>query len=245
MGACRWDVLHAGVDGILPHHARQLSDAASSMCACLKALLHAHPPHPGHEPPFKRAKQSDSQGPLQHDDSELPKQHLQQQHSIQQQEEQQQQQQLQDIARDTYHQQQQEQLLQQQHLQMQEGLQQQLPTECMCKDAKLASVSAQQVPVPVVNVPPEQSHDRDEPTAPHREVATQAAQAADGMWQVLVNIATVNESELCQQLAQQCRDEDMQISPDLALADQSQLESLAATSHFHMAGATLTGKQHL
>lgn len=98
--------------------------------------------------------------------------------------------------------------------------------------------------MPAVDVLPEHSHDHNEP-APHGEVVSEAAQVADGIWQVLVKIGTVNESEMCQQLAQQCTDEDLQIPPDLALADQSQLESLAATSHFHMAGATLAGKQHL
>lgn len=45
----------AGVHGILPHHARQLSDAAASICKCFKNALEAHPDSPN-QPSHKRMK---------------------------------------------------------------------------------------------------------------------------------------------------------------------------------------------
>ncbi|KAL3148690.1 hypothetical protein ABBQ38_014104 [Trebouxia sp. C0009 RCD-2024] len=60
-------LLNTGVHGILPHHARQLSDAAASICKCLKHALEAHPGLPSDvgcaQPPHKRMKLMAQSGP--------------------------------------------------------------------------------------------------------------------------------------------------------------------------------------
>ena len=57
-------MLSAGVHGILPHYARQLSDAAASICKCLKQCLEAHSGSPGHLPHSnKRVKLTHNSSP--------------------------------------------------------------------------------------------------------------------------------------------------------------------------------------
>ena len=45
-------VFPADVSGVLPHYARQLSDAASALCHCIKAVLHSE----SHEPEHSRKR---------------------------------------------------------------------------------------------------------------------------------------------------------------------------------------------
>ncbi|KAA6425543.1 MAG: hypothetical protein FRX49_04440, partial [Trebouxia sp. A1-2] len=73
------------------------------------------------------------------------------------------------------------------------------------------------------------------------EGGQEAAQATADVWQLLISIGTASEQELHRLLAQQCREEDMQVPPDFRLADELQLAMLRARSDFDAAGVSASG----
>ena len=212
---------YAGVDGILPHRARQLSDAASSMCSCLKATLQSHKPPTDSEPSPKRTKLSAlAEQPHGNTVQQVPPQ-----------------QQLQQREEPIQQVQQQSQQQKQQH---------QLPDVSACSTEPLGQAN------PVITLPSQDLQKPDEAQLassllpPDDQEADQAIdqdtrQEADGVWQILVTIAVADAPDLCQQLDQQCRDEDMPVTSDLKLADKHDLDKLAAMTDFQMSNSSPEG----
>ena len=242
-------VCDAGVDGILPHHARQLSDAASSMCACLKILLQLHQPQADDQPPPRRAKRSvndDTSGV--HDPASQKGQLLQRPHPQQQHQECA----LQRLQPSDHMQQQQ----QQQQQRPQEQIEDPLPVVSSHKDTSLTQLPSHSQPtlaegMPHMAQPPANQEAALEGTQEAALEGTQkaalegtpeAAQAFGDVWQLLISVGTASEQELHRLLAQQCREEDLQAPPDFRLADELHLVTLGARSDFHAAGVSQSGE---
>ena len=81
------------------------------------------------------------------------------------------------------------------------------------------------------DVPPQQK-----PTA-----AADAQQTAEGVWQVLLQAAVAHEEELCQELIEQCKEEEMDVAPGLKLASRDQFEELALMADFSLSNLPLAG----
>jgi len=239
-------VCDAGVDGILPHYARQLSDAASSMCACLKTLLQLHQPQADGQPPPKRAKRSvnDDTSPINYPASQQG-QLLQRPHQQQQQQEYA----LQRLQPSKQQQQQQQQRLQEQ-------IQDPLPMVSSHKGTSLTQLTGHSQPTLAEGLPhtAQPPTDKDAAWEGVQEVVLEgtqeaalegtpeAAQAVGDVWQLLISVGTASEQELHRLLAQQCREEDVQAPPDFRLADELQLACLGARSDFNAAGVSPSGK---
>ena len=237
---------HAGVDGILPHYARQLSDAASSMCACLKILLQLHQPQADLQPPPKRAKHYVNDDIAQeHDPASQQGQLLQRAHQQQQQQQECTLQQLQ--PSDHMQQQQQE---QQQHLQ--EQVRDQLPV-VITSPTQLPSHSQPTFAEGLPHMAQKPANKEAALEGVHEVVlegtleaalegTQEPAQAVGDIWQTLTSVGTASQQELHRLLAQQCREEDVQVAPDFTLADELQLACLGARSDFHAADVSPSGK---
>ena len=308
--------------GILPHHARQLSDAAASICKCFKSTLEAHPTPPDNPPPLKRARLNahssslpEQQQPAQADASTQQQQQEQQitllqskaepqlaeqelrtnseQHQQQQQQQQLPEQLLQQL---TQHQHFPQQLLDQVKPLQQHGQQQQqqdnqqqraqpaghdaqpegrhspmLDSHAIHGATCLLHVSPSQN---VTAMPPAEKHEKpdlhqqqqqtyhaqqakhaqqanhaqsqcrgeDLPPEQHgHAAAADARQAAEGMWQVLLQAAVAHGEELCQELIEQCREEEMDVSLGLKLASREQFEELALMADFSLSDLSLAG----
>jgi len=254
-------VFDAGVDGIMPHHARQLSDAASSMCACLKTLLQSHQPQADDQPPPKRAKHPvNDETPQENDPASEQGQLLQRHHQQQPQQQQecalQQLQPVDHMQQRQQQQQQQQQQLQQQQQCLQEQIQDQLPTMSSHKGTSLTQLPSHSQPtlaegLPQIAQPPanqEAALEGVQEVTPEGiqdaalEGAQEAAQAVEDVWQLLISIGTGSQQELHCLLAQQCREEDMQAPLDFRLADDLQLATLGATADFNAAGVCPSGR---
>ena len=229
-------VCDAGVDGILPHYARQLSDAASSMCACLKTLLQLHQPQADGQPPPKRAKRSVNDGtPQVHDPASEQGQLLQRPHQQQQQQERA----LQRIQPSDRMQQQQ----QQQQQQIQDP-----PMVRFHTGTSLTQLPSHAEPTLAKGLPHTAQTPAKQEAVPEGvqeaalEGAQEAAQAVGNVWQLLMSIGTGSEQELHRLLIQQCREEDVQAPPDFRLADEPQLATLGARADFNAAGVSPSGK---
>ncbi len=206
------------------------------MCACLKTLLQVHHIQTSDQPPPKRPKLSAP------DDSEL------QQHSGSV--PQHQQDQCHQQPTTVQHAQQPD--LQMPHMQPQQQQQgQQMPDSIACtKDSHPMQLQ------PPVILPQEEVQAADNPAAPvtqvhgdmplpqqhGQEAEQEPGQEAEGIWQTLVGVATSHDQDLCQQIAQQCQDDDMAIMPDLRLADQQDFMQLATASDFHMISLQAAGQ---
>ncbi len=241
-------VCDAGVDGIMPHHARQLSDAASSICACLKTLLQLYQPQADGQPPPKRAKRSVNDDTPQESDPASPQgQLLQRPHQQQQQQEGA----LQRLQPSIHMQQQQ----QQQQQQLQEQIQGP-PMVSSYKGTNLTQLPSHSQPTLVQGLPHTSQPPANQEAALEGvqeaalegaqeaalERTPEAAQAVGDVWQLLISIGTASEQELHRLLAQQCREEDVQVPSDFRLADEPQLAMLGARSDFHAAGVPPSGK---
>ena len=314
--------------GILPHHARQLSDAAASICKCFKSTLEAHPVSSDNRPPPKRARLiACSSPPLLHQQpaqadpstqqqQQQPTTHLQSVAeprlaqkqlvaNLEQQQQQQQQQQLpeqllqqltqhqhfpQQLLDQVKHLQHGQQLLLHQH-QQQHGQQQQQaqspghgaqPHACHSPVVESQTVGGatsplhatpsqdptamptaqkddnadvhqqqhqqqqqqQQQPYHAQQANHAQNHCREEDLPPEQHATTAAAGSkhmAEGVWQVLLQAAVAHDEELCQQLTQQCREEEMDVSPGLKLASREQFEELALMADYSLSNLSLAG----
>ena len=72
--------------------------------------------------------------------------------------------------------------------------------------------------------------------------ATGTKQVAEGVWQVLLQAAVAHEEEVCQELIEQCRQEEMDVTPGLKLASGDQFEELALMVDFSLSNLSLAGK---
>ena len=306
----------AGVHGILPHHARQLSDAAASICKCFKSTLEAHPMSYDKQPPLKRVRLtahssslSEQQQPAQADSSTQQQQQQQKTTQLQSDAEaqlahkqmgaksEQQQQQLPEqlLQQLTQHQHFPLQLLDQvKHLQ-QHG-QQLLPQHQQQRDQQQQTQSpgqpgaqphASHSPVfeshniggascllhvtpsqDTANMPTagkedstdvqqqqQQAYDahqashaqgrcREEDLPPEQHETAAAAdgrQAAEGVWQVLLQAAVAHDEELWQEVIQQCKEEEMDVPQELKLASRGQFEELALLADLSLSNLPLAG----
>ncbi|DBA92499.1 hypothetical protein WJX77_002132 [Trebouxia sp. C0004] len=233
-------LLKSGVDGILPHHARQLSDAASSMCACLKIFLELHQPQADDQPPPTHAKRSVNETSQVKQGQLLQRPHRQQQ--------QQQQECALQRLQPSKHMQQQQQCLQ-------EHIQDPLPMVSSHTGRRLTQLPSHSQLTLAEGMPHMAQKPANQEAALEGvqqvalegtqkaalEGALEAAQAFGDVWQLLINIGTASKQELHSLLAQQCREEDVQVPSDFKLADELQLATLGARSHFHAAGVSPSG----
>ncbi len=214
----------------MPHHARQLSDAASSICACLKTLLQLYQPQADGQPPPKRAKRSVNDDTPQESDPASPQgQLLQRPHQQQQQQEGA----LQRLQPSIHMQQQQ----QQQQQQLQEQIQGP-PMVSSYKGTNLTQLPSHSQPTLVQGLPHTSQPPANQEAALEGvqeaalegaqeaalERTPEAAQAVGDVWQLLISIGTASEQELHRLLAQQCREEDVQVPSDFRQCAAGHLE---------------------
>ena len=257
----------AGVHGILPHYARQLSDAAASICKCLKQCLKAHSSSTGHlphsnkclklthtsSPSEQQQRQHNQRQPQQAGETgpgtTLPLQWQQEQANsadLQATEQQQQQQHaqasLQPMQRPSHS----VGTMQQQCQPSTHELDRAEPTSGKSEGNLAAATGSQdngraseQLESPAEG----QGLSGDLPSKGQDTVSPSEGRGdADGIWQVLAAVAVTHHEQLHEKLIEQCREEDMEEAAGLKLADRHDFEQLASMADFDASNLPLSGQ---